>query len=34
MQLGKALNTIDKLAADPLVKKHIDWVARQRVRFE
>ena len=34
MQLGKVLNTIEKLAADPLVKKHINWVARQRVQCE
>jgi len=30
MHLGKYLNTADKLLADPPVKKHIEWVSRQR----
>jgi len=34
MQLGKHLNTIDKLKGDALVKKHIDWVARQRTYWQ
>ncbi len=34
MHLGKHLNCIDKLRADPLIKKHINWVARQRVGWQ
>jgi len=34
MQLGKTLNTIDKLLRDPQVKKHIEWVARQRTHCQ
>jgi len=30
MYLAKSLNTIEKLLDDPQVKKHIEWVARQR----
>ncbi len=30
MQLGKTLNTLDKLLQDQQVKKHVEWVARQR----
>jgi len=30
MHLGKRLNTPDKLLADPVVKKHIEWVSKQR----
>lgn len=34
MQLGKMFNTVDKLIADPQVKKHIAWVARQRTQWQ
>jgi len=34
MHLGKLLNSIDKLKRDPQVKKHIDWVARQRTQWQ
>ncbi len=34
MHLGKSLNSIDKLLDDPQVKKHIEWVARQRVQWQ
>jgi len=32
MHLGKWLNTPEKLSRDPLVKKHVDWVSRQRIQ--
>lgn len=34
MHLGKTLNTVDKLLRDPQVKKHVEWVARQRTHCQ
>lgn len=33
MQLAKNLSTLELLLADPLVAKHVSWVARQRVAY-
>ena len=33
MQLGKTLNTVEKLLRDPQVKKHVEWVARKRTHW-